>query len=234
MNKLLLILLSSFACISIATADDIVDRGSWFAISKGKTIVFFYDPYQTKEDDQRIVESVSYGRHMLDGGIVQPTYLNVDCANKTLRTFIPDGVEGRKQLKDWHTPRNDSVGGEWVKALCGYRTEDGIKISFIGLFENPYNPATSTHVFWLPEVERAPAVSGGKTYQLVYYVESDGRGYDGYLFLDCKKDSYSTSSILDIDLDLLTWEQSPPSESVAGYLMTKACGVASNSRIRRQ
>lgn len=234
MKKYLFLLLWCCACAAFASTDEIVDRGTWFAITKGKTIVFFYDPYQTKQDDQGFVESVSYGRHMLDGSIIQPTFLNIDCANNSLRTFIPVEGGGRKQVKDWHTPREDSVGNEWIKSLCGYKTEDGTRIAFIGLFENPYNASRATHIFWLPEVERSPAIPGGKTYQLVYYVENDARGYDGYLYLDCKNDGYATSSDLGLDLDLLYWEKNPPLESVAGYLMTKACGPASDSRIRSQ
>ena len=233
MKRVFFLLLCCCVC-KVFASNDIVDRGAWFAIAKGKTIVFFYDPYQTKQDDQGFVESVSYGRHMLDGSVVQPTFLNIDCTQKLLRTFVPTEDGSRRMDKDWHIPRNESVGHEWVKALCGWKTDDGIRIGFIGLFENPYNPGRATHIFWLPEVERSPTVAGGKTYQLVYYVENDARGYDGYIYLDCENDSYATSSSLDVDLDLLYWEKAPPAESVAGYLMTKACGVASNSRIRSQ
>ena len=230
--KKLLLLLCCFACSAVAGSNDIVDRGTWFAITKGKTTVFFYDPYQTKQDDQGLIESVVYGQHMLDGSVIGPTYLKVNCTNKTLQTFVPTSGGGRNLAQDWHAPRDKSVGSEWVKSLCGYTTESDIKIAFIGLFENPYNPARGTHIFWLPEVEHSPSVPGGKTYQLVYYVENDNRGYDGFIYLDCENSSYATASFL--DLGLLDWEKNPTRASVAGYLMSKACGSASDSRIRSQ
>lgn len=230
--KKLLLLLCCFACAAVAGTNDIIDRGTWFAITKGKTIVFFYDPYQTKQDDQGLIESVVYGQHMLDGSVTGPTYIKVNCTNKTLQTFVPTSDDGRDLAQDWHVPRDKSVGSEWVKSLCGYTTESDIKIAFIGLFENPYNPARGTHIFWLPEVEHSPSVPGGKTYQLVYYVENDNQGYDGFIYLDCEKSSYATASFL--DLALLDWEKNPIRGSVAGYLMSKACGSASDSRIRSQ
>ena len=232
MKKCLFLLLWCCACAAFASTDEIVDRGTWFAITKGKTIVFFYDPYQTKQDDQGLIESVVYGRHMLDGSLIRPTFLKINCANKTLQTFSPKAGGERDLVQDWHVPRDKSVGSEWVKSLCGYTTESDIKIAFIGLFENPYNPARGTHIFWLPEVEHSPSVDGGKTYQLVYYVENDNQGYDGFVYLDCVNNSFSTASFL--DLGLLDWEKSPPRDSVAGYLMTKACDPASNSRIGSQ
>jgi hypothetical protein len=109
-----------------------------------------------------------------------------------------------------------------VKSLCGYTTESGVKIAFIGFMENPYNKDRATHIFWLPEVEHQPSVPGGKTYQMIYYVENDNRGYDGFTYLDCENNRYATATFL--GLDLLTWESNPPPESVAGYLMYKACG----------
>jgi len=232
MKKFLLLLLCCFANAVVASTEEIVDRGTWFAITKGKTIVFFYDPYQTKQDDQGVVESVVYGRHMLDGSVIKPTFLKINCTNKTLQTFAPVPGGGRELTQDWHSPRDKSVGSEWVKSLCGYTTESDIKIAFIGLFENPYNPARGTHIFWLPEIEHSPSVPGGKTYQLVYYVENDSQGYDGFIYLDCENSSYATASFL--DLGLLDWEKKPPPASVAGYLMTKACAPASDSRIRSQ
>ena len=234
MKKYFVWLLLYVAGAAFATDAETISKGSWFAITKGETTVYFYDPYQTKVNEDGVLESMSYGRHMLDGSVTKLTFINVDCANKTLRTYISDEGTGRKMVRDWHVPRGESVGEGWVKALCGYKTEDGIKIDFVGLFEHPYDPERSTYIFWLPEIELSPSVLGGKTYQLVYYVQKDGRGYDGYLYLDCKNDAYATSMSLDIDLALLYWEKNPPLEAVSGYLMTKACGPSSNSRIRSQ
>ena len=222
MKKLLSLLLLAFAGTVFASDDPIVRAGHWFAIAKGETIVVFYDPYQTRQNADGFVESVVYSRHLLDGSLIKPSYIQVNCANRTLQVHSI-GSSGQRQLtKDWHVPNDRSVGTEWVKTLCGYTTESGVKIAFIGFMENPYNPARSTHIYWLPEVEHSPSVPGGKTYQLIYYVDNDSRGYDGFLYLDCVQNRYATATFL--DLDLLNWQADPPPESVAGYLMFKACG----------
>lgn len=223
MKKPLLLLLAIFPCLCFGNNQAIIDAGTWFAITKAKTIVFFYDPYQTTQSSDGRVQSVVYGRHTLDGSVVNPTFLNIDCANRQLQTFVPSADGGRQLAQDWHLPRDKSVGSEWVKTLCGYKTESGVRIAFIGLMENPYNLQRGTHIFWLPDVEIEPAVSGGKTRQVIYYVENDGRGYDGYVYLDCNKRRYATASFL--GLELLEWQTDPPAASVAGYLMHQSCKV---------
>lgn len=221
MKKLLLFLFVCFPCWCLGNPQAIIDSGQWFAITKGKTIVFFYDPYQTTRASDATVQSVVYGRHVLDGSTVAPTFLNIHCNNRQLQTFSPTDEGGRQLTQDWHVPRERSVGSEWVKSLCGYHTEAGVRIAFIGLMENPYNPERATHIFWLPEVDIEPTVPGGKTRQVIYYVESDGRGYDGYVYLDCRKRAYATAGFL--GLELLEWQTDPPAASVAGYLMHQSC-----------
>ena len=222
MKKLLLTLLVAFASVAFAGDDEVIRDGRWLAMVKGKYAVFFYDPYQTRTDPDGIVESVVYGRHMLDGSVIKPAYIKVNCQNRMIQTYAV-GPDNTPQLSgDWHVPRGKSVGDEWVKSLCGYTTESGVKISFLAYMENPYNKDRATHIYWLPEVERTPSVPGGKTYQMVYYVENDNRGYDGFLYLDCEKNRYATATFL--GLDLLNWNENPPPESVAGYLMYRACG----------
>ena len=226
MKKLCVLLLSLVVWISNATVfageDEVVRDGRWFAIVKGKHAVFFYDPYQTRQDADGIIESVVYGRHMLDNSVIKPAFIKVNCEKRTIQNYAV-APDGSPQLAvDWHLPREKSVGEEWVKALCGLTTESGVKISFIGYMENPYHKDRAVHIYWLPEIEHSPSVPGGKTYQMVYYVESDGRGYDGFTYIDCEKNRYATATFL--GLDLLTWESNPPAESVAGYLTFKACG----------
>ncbi len=221
MKKILFLFLMAWAGTVFAGDDNVIRQGHWFAIAKGKTFVVFYDPYQTRQNANGFVESVVYSRHVLDGSAIKPLYIQVNCADSTLQTHLIASDGSRHLSKDWHVPRPKSFGEEWVKALCGFTTESGVKVAFIGYMENPYNPARATHIYWLPEVEHSPSVPGGKTYQLVYYVESDNRGYDGFIYLDCESNRYATASFL--GLDLLDWEANPPPESVAGYLMYKAC-----------
>ena len=227
MKKLLSLLLVSVASIVFASDDDVIKAGTWLAITKGKdevgkNLVFFYDPYQTQQNAEGIIESVVYGRDALDGSTIKPSFIKVNCENKTLQRFVkaPDG--SLQLTSDWRVPGQKTIGAEWVKSLCGYRTESGVKIDFLAYMENPYNPTRGIHIYWLPEIEHSPAVPGGKTYQMIYYVESDNQGYDGFAYLDCKSNRYATATFL--GLDLLNWEDNPPKESVAGYLMYKACG----------
>lgn len=222
MKKFLSLLLVAFASVAFAGDDEVIRDGTWFAIVKGKYAVFFYDPYQTRQNADGIIESVVYGRHMLDGSVIKPAYIKVNCDKRTIQNYAVAPDNSPQLAVDWHVPREKSVGDEWVKTLCGFTTESGIKIAFIGYMENPYNKDRATHIYWLPEIEHSPSVPGGKTYQMVYYVENDNRGYDGFIYLDCEKNLYSTATFL--GLDLLTWEANPPLESVAGYLMFKACG----------
>lgn len=225
-KKIIFLLLVALAGSVSAGDDDVIREGTWLAIVKGKGRVFFYDPYQTKTNADGTIDSVVYGRYILDGSIIKPAFIKVNCDNRKLQTYAV-ATDGSPLLAgDWHTPRAKSVGDEWIKTLCGYTTESGIKISFIAYMENPYNKERATHIYWLPEVEHSPSVPGGKTYQMIYYVESDNRGYDGFAYIDCENNRYATANFL--GLDLLSWEGNPPPESVAGYLMYKACGRRSS------
>lgn len=221
MKNFLSLLLVAFTSLVFASDADIIKNGNWFAVTKGENFVVFYDPYKTRLNSDGFVESFVYSRHVLDGSAMKAYYIQVNCTEKTLQTQVIEANGSRQLSKDWHVPSSKSIGEEWVKTLCGIRTESGIKISFIGYMENPYNPARAAHIYWLPEVEHSPFVPGGKTYQLIYYVESDQQGYDGFIYLDCKNNRYATATFL--DLDLLSWDDDPPPTSVAGYLMYKAC-----------
>ena len=72
------------------------------------------------------------------------------------------------------------------------------------------------------EKEYLPAAASGKTYKIVYKENPGGSVYYSYQYSRCSDRKYAYSGKL--STNGLDWKNEAPADSVAGYLIYKACG----------